>query len=213
MKTLRLMGEKRIKMVSSSMLLLSFIFIPLFTLIIHTVENDNLILYLLLYIAYGLAIVSNIYMLINTSCKLIKSQFLSGLSLVLLSLTLFVVALFIFFGNTYSKITIFSIAYIILLIFIEWIFRKLDFYSLRSGNKSVKIGISISASIFGILIGKCIGQNVISQYGENTKKFLIIICILLISITFGVAGIFYINKYFAANKFEYMNSIFYDNGD
>lgn len=199
-KTIKLMGERRIKTFAIGMVLMIAGLSIFISLLIHFAEADNLALYLLLYGLYGLTMAGNIYLLINTERKLVKAQLLQGLSMIVLALTAFVIFMFLLLGNQFSIISLYSACFLLVLTLARWILVKINYHNFKN---SVKYGASFLICMIGVAIGCIIYEYIKNLYGITGTLILAIFCSFSLSVLFGILGVFGINRYLLASKKDF----------
>ena len=150
---IKLMGERRVKSFAIGMLLIMIILVLFISSLIHHRENDDLVLYLLLYGFNGFTIVGDISLLFNTERKLLGAQLLQGVFTIILALNLFVMFLFLLLGDKYVSVTLYCVLFILFLAILRWVLIKINHHNFK---KSTKYGVSFIMCLIGAGIGRSI---------------------------------------------------------
>jgi FlaA1/EpsC-like NDP-sugar epimerase len=204
--TIILMGEKRIRIFFFALLLLFFSLDFYISLMIHLEEADNTALYAILYSLHGVTIIAYSYVMFGTKQKLIISQFLMGIAVIVIALTLFVVLLFLLLGNKYLTIFICSVIFLFFLALVRWVLIKINYHNFKT---SVKLGTSILISVGAGGVGSLFARYIKVQFGEVAELPVVIFCLAAMSTVIGFLGVFGINRYVLAKKAEFDSQIEY----
>ena len=202
--TIILMGEKRIRLFFFALLLLFFSLDFYISLMIHLEEADNTALYVILYSLHGVTIIAYSYVIFGTKQKLIISQFLMGIAVIVIALTLFVVLLFLLLGNKYLTIFLCSVIFLFLLALVRWVLIIINYHNFKT---SIKLGTSLFISVGAGGVGSLFARDIKIRFGEAAELPVLIFCLAAISAVIGFLGIFCINRYVLARKAEFDGQI------
>lgn len=205
-QTIKIIGEKRLRVCAFSMITLLFGFSFFMSFFIHFEEADNLVLYYLLFSIYGIALAANIYLLFRTERKIVLGQLIVGASFIVLALTLFVAFLFVLLGNRYLTIFIASAVFLLLLAVMRWVLIKINYHNFK---KTSKMGTSFLFCMIGAGVGRGISQCIRAVCGKTVELSMMIICLVVVSVLLGFMGVFSVNRYVLAKKYEFSRLIEY----
>ena len=205
----RLLGEKRVRAVSVSFILLELGVLFFVASGIHFELSDNVVIYAILYSSYGFLMIGNAYMLFHTERKLKTAPLWSGLTFFLFGITMVVAFLILLFGKDYFKVTLFTGIYLLLFAVIGLIFRAINFYNLKKRTRNRSAGSTFLIYFIGVGIGRSIAAYVEYKYGDAGMNPTFMICFIILAILLGFAGVFSMNKYYLAKRLTYQSSISY----
>jgi hypothetical protein len=198
--TVNLMGERRVRLFSVCIMLLTICMLFFLTLLVHLA--DGLILYVLSYSAYASIFIGNLYLLVKTERKLFIAPLWVGLSFLVLGGTLFVIFAFLLWSSVLMNVLLFTLVYFVVLIAIGCLLKAIKFYSFKNKRK---IGSSVFAGIFGVIVGRAFYAFVKEWYGETVVNAMMPSLLFLLSMIFGIVGVLYVNQYFLIKSGGFRN--------
>jgi len=194
------MGERRVRLFSVCIMLLTICMLFFLTLLVHLA--DGLILYVLSYSAYASIFIGNLYLLVKTERKLFIAPLWVGLSFLVLGGTLFVIFAFLLWSSVLMNVLLFTLVYFVVLIAIGCLLKAIKFYSFKNKRK---IGSSVFAGIFGVIVGRAFYAFVKEWYGETVVNAMMPSLLFLLSMIFGIVGVLYVNQYFLIKSGGFRN--------
>lgn len=185
--TIRLLGERRVKFLSLSFILLELC-IAFFALSFIQFEfPGNKTLYLLFLGSYGLLTIGNLYMSINTYKKLLHAPIFNGLNFIVLGATCFVAAALNLYPYHILLVAVSILIFIMAVILIGLFLRLIKYFNFKSKG-------SFAAGFLGILIGRLIYSIAKNYLDNDSNKIFFVVCLGLLAFIFGFFGVFSINK-------------------
>lgn len=207
LNTIRLLGTKRIKTFSIAMLIMIPCILFFFTLAIQFTMPNNLILLIVIYLTFAVLFAIGIYLLFNTSDKLTIANLYVGICFIALSAATFGTFVYVVANERAKDICILIGAYILSGVVTEFIILKKKFFNFKELGK---IKDTFWLYLLGLGIGKGCYEFIKKAYGDNVSDFIGIGAFLVMAVFFGFMGIFYINKLYIVNKYEFQIHIVYE---
>lgn len=205
--TIRLLGEKRIKIFIIGMLILIIGLLFFFTLAVHLTMPKNFILLFFLCSIFGILLIFNIYLLFNTNEKLVIANLFIGMCFILLSILLFSTFSYIVSKGDISYIIVMHSFYILTGVATEIILVNKKFYNFKQLGK---VSNSFWLYLLGAGIGKGAYEYLQKVYGKDISDIFGMAMFLVLALAFGFLGIFYINKIIVISRYKNIVHVIYE---